>query len=297
MCDMRRIASPLRLTRRGGPRRSAALARPLDCDTATRPRPRHRRRVERPLQERRHLRRRGLAAGRRWPRRSCTRQGAKAGAAGQEALHLRQVRADRAPRARSASPSARPRRAAASMACCDASTSSRCAVHEDHAVVVVLGQPREQERDDLHGLAAGRRQPRRVAVLVERLDRLELEVALRVADVGRAHAVDERRARRRRRASASSSRCPTAAGPRRRRSARRSAARRTSAPIIGAPRRAPRLPPGRYNDGPDTCPVDAHPHGQTCTTRARGSSAGRAAAVLRCRRRPSPTSAPAPASR
>jgi hypothetical protein len=65
-------------------------------------------------------------------------------------------------------------------------------VHEDHRVIVILGQPREQERDDLHGLAAGRGQPRQVAVLVEPLDRLELEVALRIAVVGHAHAVHER---------------------------------------------------------------------------------------------------------
>jgi hypothetical protein len=64
------------------------------------------------------------------------------------------------------------------------------APHEDHTVVVILGQPGQQERDDLDGLAAGVLKPAPVHVLlVEVLHALVLVIALGVVLAGPADAV------------------------------------------------------------------------------------------------------------
>src|SRR6266851_1463629 len=66
-------------------------------------------------------------------------------------------------------------------------------LHEDDTVIAGLRQPRQEKRDDLDRLAARARQPGKVVVPVEPLDRLVLEIASRIAVVGTTDAVGQER--------------------------------------------------------------------------------------------------------
>ena len=164
-----------------------------------------------------------------------------------------------------------------------------------HLVVVGLGKVGQQERDDLHGLAASLRQPCDVAGLVELLDGLELEVAVRVAVIGGADAVGERghaagvehpHHHRRARARQARDDDDGRAGPQRRSQA--AVTRRLTAgaaPLCGGPIAAERLPlPMRTRMG-------------DFTTRALACRGRRCRGPAAACRPPWPTSAPAPASR